>query len=283
MPPAFGFQSGSRCGPVEACATRVLAQPRVRAVHVAHDDRDVLEPAIVAARVGRHRPPARRQVLGQLDRARRRAAAATTRMRSAEDARRAARTPSPATSTSRDLLEAEHVACRSRRERSEVATRSMPIAYRRRRRGRVRAARRAGANAGDEQRSAGAAQPARAVHHREPLQQVIADAQRVRHDRQRRVHRAARREEAARRRRRGCRARAPCSSRRAPTSSDRGRSGSCRSGARRRRAGCAAEEVRVRAGSGASWSQRDAAFSMPLSFAISRLVPLLVVRRVARA
>ena len=33
----------------------VLAEPRIGPVHVAHDDRHVLEPAVVAARVGRHR------------------------------------------------------------------------------------------------------------------------------------------------------------------------------------------------------------------------------------
>jgi len=45
----------------------VLPQPRVGGVHVRHDDRDVLEPAVVAARVRRHRPAARGQELGELD------------------------------------------------------------------------------------------------------------------------------------------------------------------------------------------------------------------------
>ena len=41
---------------------------RVGARHVAHDDRDVLEGAVVAARVDRDRAAARRQVLGELER-----------------------------------------------------------------------------------------------------------------------------------------------------------------------------------------------------------------------
>ena len=45
----------------------VLPQPAVSLVHVAYDDRHVLEPAIVTARVGRNRPAFRCQVFGQLD------------------------------------------------------------------------------------------------------------------------------------------------------------------------------------------------------------------------
>ena len=46
----------------------VVAQPRVGPIHVADDDRDVLEPAVVAARVGGSRTPARREVFCELDR-----------------------------------------------------------------------------------------------------------------------------------------------------------------------------------------------------------------------
>jgi hypothetical protein len=46
----------------------VLAQPLVGAIHVAHDDRNVLEPVVLTARVRRCRPSSRRQVLRQLDR-----------------------------------------------------------------------------------------------------------------------------------------------------------------------------------------------------------------------
>src|SRR5262249_20751834 len=45
----------------------MLAQPGVSAIHVAHDDRDVLEPAIVASRVRRDRSTSWRQILRQLD------------------------------------------------------------------------------------------------------------------------------------------------------------------------------------------------------------------------
>ena len=109
MPPAFGFQSGSRCGPVEACSTPVLPQPRVGAVHVAHDDRDVLEPAVVAARVraGSAAPAARGTRSARS--ARRRAAARTTRMRSAEDAVQLLVARAPTTSTSETFSNAEHV------------------------------------------------------------------------------------------------------------------------------------------------------------------------------
>ena len=43
------------------------AQPSVRAIHIADDQRYVLKPAIVAARIGRRGPALRRQVLGELD------------------------------------------------------------------------------------------------------------------------------------------------------------------------------------------------------------------------
>src|SRR5437762_1668787 len=46
----------------------MLSQAPVRPVDVAHDDRDVLERAVVAARVRRDRPATRRQVFRQLDR-----------------------------------------------------------------------------------------------------------------------------------------------------------------------------------------------------------------------
>ncbi len=45
----------------------VLAQPPVRPIHVAHDDRNVLEPPIIAAGINRDRPALWRQVVGQLD------------------------------------------------------------------------------------------------------------------------------------------------------------------------------------------------------------------------
>src|SRR5437016_1923737 len=45
----------------------VPAQPSVRAVHIPDDQRYVLKPAIVAARIGRRGTAFRRQVLGKLD------------------------------------------------------------------------------------------------------------------------------------------------------------------------------------------------------------------------
>ena len=45
----------------------VFTQARVCLAHVGHDDGDVLEPAIVAARVDGNRSPARREVLGELN------------------------------------------------------------------------------------------------------------------------------------------------------------------------------------------------------------------------
>jgi hypothetical protein len=45
----------------------VLAQPGVRGVHVADDDRDVLEPLVVAPAVDRDRPALRREIVDQLD------------------------------------------------------------------------------------------------------------------------------------------------------------------------------------------------------------------------
>src|SRR5262249_41989187 len=44
----------------------VCAQMRIRAIHVAYDDGDVLEPAIVAARIRGNRAPLWREVFGQL-------------------------------------------------------------------------------------------------------------------------------------------------------------------------------------------------------------------------
>src|SRR5215471_7287530 len=45
----------------------ILAEPFVSTIHVACDDRDVLEPAIIRTAVDWRRPAARRQELGQLD------------------------------------------------------------------------------------------------------------------------------------------------------------------------------------------------------------------------
>jgi len=66
MPPAFGFQSGRRWRR-RGVLHPLGAQPGVCAVHVAHDDGHVLEPSVVAPRVGGHRSPARREVLGELE------------------------------------------------------------------------------------------------------------------------------------------------------------------------------------------------------------------------
>ncbi len=46
----------------------VLSQLLICPVHIRHDDRDVLEPAIVASRVGGDRPAFRRQIFRQFDR-----------------------------------------------------------------------------------------------------------------------------------------------------------------------------------------------------------------------
>jgi len=45
----------------------VLAQPAVGAVHIAHDNGDVLEPSVVAAGIDRRRPAPRREEFGQFD------------------------------------------------------------------------------------------------------------------------------------------------------------------------------------------------------------------------
>src|SRR5512146_1160036 len=45
----------------------VRTQPRVCLVHVAHDDRDVLEPAVLTPRIHGNWTPARREVLRELD------------------------------------------------------------------------------------------------------------------------------------------------------------------------------------------------------------------------
>src|SRR5262249_48438955 len=42
-------------------------QPRIRTVHVADDDRDMLEPAVLAARVGGNRPSAGREEFQELN------------------------------------------------------------------------------------------------------------------------------------------------------------------------------------------------------------------------
>ena len=153
MPPAFGFQSGRRCGAGRRVLDAVLAQPRVGRVHVADDDRDVLEPAVVAARVGRHRPAARRQVLGQLEllvaepqpddpqRARRRRPAA------ARTSRPAPRRPTPSRTSARGVEGDRRGPCR---RRSCRRCRPPSTTRRRRRVGRRRAPR----ASAEQQRSA---------------------------------------------------------------------------------------------------------------------------------
>src|SRR2546426_9377256 len=65
MPAAFGFQSGSPLRARGNVLDSVAAEPEVRLLHVVDDDRDVLEPAVVAPCIGERRPPARCEVLGQ--------------------------------------------------------------------------------------------------------------------------------------------------------------------------------------------------------------------------
>src|SRR5262245_17423868 len=43
------------------------AKSRIGAIHIAHDDRDVLKPSVVTPRIDRDRPSPRREVLHQLD------------------------------------------------------------------------------------------------------------------------------------------------------------------------------------------------------------------------
>src|SRR6516164_1856591 len=45
----------------------IVAQPCISAVHVTRYDGDVLKPAVVAAGIGRHKPPFWRQILSELD------------------------------------------------------------------------------------------------------------------------------------------------------------------------------------------------------------------------
>ena len=83
------------------------AQVLICAIHVGDDDRDVLEPRVVALRVRRRRPPARREELQQLD------ALVAERKRSGREAH-AEDTVEPRVVfirnfCPRDLLEAEHV------------------------------------------------------------------------------------------------------------------------------------------------------------------------------
>ena len=45
----------------------VLPQPRIGLVHIAHDDRDVLKPAIIAAGIDRNRPTLGREIFSELN------------------------------------------------------------------------------------------------------------------------------------------------------------------------------------------------------------------------
>ena len=67
MPAALGIVLGRSCGAVEACRTLNCAQAGIGPVHVAHDDGDVLEPAVVAPGVGRSGPTRRREILSELE------------------------------------------------------------------------------------------------------------------------------------------------------------------------------------------------------------------------
>ena len=96
---------------------------------------------------------------------------------------------------------------------------------------------------------------------------MVADAQRVRHRRQRRVHRARRREEARVDDVEVVEVVGLAVRRRAPTSRDRCRSGPCRTGARRRRAGCAGRAT-DQLGMSVSWQPSGP--SRPFSLASSR-------------
>ena len=86
MPPAFGFQSGRRCGPVDACSTpcsrsRAYAASMSRTmIATCWNQRSLL------ARCRPDGPAARREILGQLDLFVAERAAATTRSAGAEDA-----------------------------------------------------------------------------------------------------------------------------------------------------------------------------------------------------
>ncbi len=101
----------------------------------------------------------------------------------------------------------------------------------------------------------------------EPLDQVVADAQGVRHRGQRRVDGAPTTGRSSCRRRRGCRDRGPCSSGRARRSPGRRRTGRCRSCGRSRRPGSAGRAP-TSAGSPAPGSRSSP--SSPLSLSSRR-------------
>ena len=67
MPAAFLFQSGRRCGPEEACSTLFWRNCGIGLVHVADNDRYVLEPAIVTARINGNRTTFRGKILSEFD------------------------------------------------------------------------------------------------------------------------------------------------------------------------------------------------------------------------
>ena len=269
-PPAFGIPvRGAAAAPVDACCTRCAAAA-VRLIHVADDDRHVLEPAVVAARVERDGRPARRQILASARSPRRPSRSRTTR-------RRAPNTPSELlvlrvpTPRLGHLLEVEHLgveldrAVHVRHREPTIATRltaptarsggSAPTATAEGRHARAARVRAPGEAAASEQRGdalraespcpeahAGSWAPVpgcRGLTRAQPLQHVVAHAQRVGHDRERRIHGAAGGEEAAVHDVQVVHLVRLAVARRAPTCSGRGRSGWCRSGAPRRPAGCA--------------------------------------------
>ena len=67
MPAAPGIVFGQRLGTGGGMLHPEPPEPGVGAVHVAHDDGDVLEPAVVAPGVRRRRAPAGSEILGQLE------------------------------------------------------------------------------------------------------------------------------------------------------------------------------------------------------------------------
>src|SRR5262249_31797268 len=63
----FGVPLGKLLGTGRSMFDLVLPQPAVRALQVTHNDGDVLEPAVMAARVCRYRFPSGGKVFGQHD------------------------------------------------------------------------------------------------------------------------------------------------------------------------------------------------------------------------
>src|SRR5207249_192920 len=190
MPPALAFQSGRRCGPAETCSTRRSRSRRyARSMSLTMIAMCWNERSLLRASGGIGRPRGARYSVSSIasSPSRRR----TTRMRSPNTPSRCSYC-SPASSTS-DTGSKVRTSVKKRTERSmsdtviptesTARTSALPA--------------QAGAATASIRTAARAAERRpHIIASAEPLPQVIAHPERVRHDGERRVHRAARGEEA---------------------------------------------------------------------------------------